>query len=225
MHHGPYSASNHGDNPTAKSKVVPILKKYNVDMTFAGHDHNYERGEADGLRYIVAGGGGAPLYSSGTSKYTIYSESVLHYVVINVFGADVSGCAYRVDGSVMDCFSWSKGRPLEDAGSGDITESDTDYVDSQDAYGDLSSGDGGVVESEDNILYLDKGFEDESSEDNRIIDAESSDVLYDTRDILSRDTGSSDRDTSIIDDISISKPDTPQNSSSDSSGCSCLVLD
>ena len=34
-----------------------------VSFVFSGHDHLYQRGEVDGLKYVVSGGGGAPLYS------------------------------------------------------------------------------------------------------------------------------------------------------------------
>ncbi len=61
-HNGPYSRGPHGGSTFAKSHYVPLMKKHKVDFLFAGHDHLYQRGEDDGLRYIVTGGGGAPLY-------------------------------------------------------------------------------------------------------------------------------------------------------------------
>jgi hypothetical protein len=117
MHHGPYSAGNHGDNFSAKTAIVPVLKQFSVDMTFAGHDHSYERGEVDGLRYIVSGGGGAPLYSVGKGSGTITSEKTLHYVVFEVNGPRVDGCAKRPDGSTIECFGW--GQAPADAGTPD----------------------------------------------------------------------------------------------------------
>ncbi|MBI5527973.1 MAG: metallophosphoesterase [Deltaproteobacteria bacterium] len=117
MHHGPYSAGNHGDNYSAKTAIVPVLKQFGVDMTFAGHDHSYERGEVDGLRYIVSGGGGAPLYGVDKGPGTITSEKTLHYVVFNVNGGRVEGCAKRPDGSTIECFGW--GQAAADAGTPD----------------------------------------------------------------------------------------------------------
>jgi len=41
----------------------PILAEYGVDTVFAGHDHQYRKiGTLDGVRYVVTGGAGAPLY-------------------------------------------------------------------------------------------------------------------------------------------------------------------
>jgi hypothetical protein len=42
--------------------VHPLLVEHEVDTVFAGHDHFYEFREEDGVRYVITGGGGAPLY-------------------------------------------------------------------------------------------------------------------------------------------------------------------
>ncbi len=222
MHHGPYSASNHGDNSTAKSKVVPILKKYGVDMTLAGHDHNYERGEAEGLRYMVAGGGGAPLYSSGTSKYTIYSESVLHYVVFNVYGPDVSGCAYRVDGTVMDCFNWTKGNPLADAGYEDISVEDSLSVDVKDIseLTDTGSANDIIDVITDYYEEADIFIQDTNYSDTEIKDAGIQDAAE-----IPKDTGRDSSDVNIVSDIFIVRPDSQPGAANDSSGCNCHFIE
>ncbi|NQT92138.1 MAG: metallophosphoesterase [Lentisphaerae bacterium] len=44
-----------------RDNVIPLLKKYDVDTVFAGHDHHYESGMVDGIRHIITGGGGAEL--------------------------------------------------------------------------------------------------------------------------------------------------------------------
>jgi predicted phosphodiesterase len=46
--------------------LVPLFEQYGVDAVFNGHDHNYERFTVNGIRYIVAGGGGAPLRNQDT---------------------------------------------------------------------------------------------------------------------------------------------------------------
>lgn len=222
MHHGPYSASNHGDNSAAKSKVVPLLRKYGVDMTLAGHDHNYERGEAEGLRYMVAGGGGAPLYSSGTSKYTIYSESVLHYVVFNVYGPDVSGCAYRVDGTVMDCFTWTKRNPLTDAGYEDISVGDSISVDVRDISesADTNSVNDIIDLITDYYEEADVFIQDTCCSGNDVKDEN----IQDIGEVLI-DTGIDSSEVNIVSDIVISKPDSQSETITDSSGCNCYIIE
>lgn len=61
-HDGPYSRGIHKGNRYAAETYAPVLARYNTSLLFAGHDHMYQRGEVGGLRYIVTGGGGAPLY-------------------------------------------------------------------------------------------------------------------------------------------------------------------
>lgn len=110
-HHGPWSRGPHGGNPIAKAELVPILTKYGVAMLFAGHDHLYQRGEALGLRYMVSGGGGAPLYPivckpevAGCDPDDGAAVAVPehHYVVVDVAGAKVRVCPKRLDGSPLE---------------------------------------------------------------------------------------------------------------------------
>jgi hypothetical protein len=57
-HHPVYSDGNHGDSKRLKEKLLPLLKKYNVDAYVAGHDHEMQHLEIEGIQYIIAGGGG-----------------------------------------------------------------------------------------------------------------------------------------------------------------------
>ena len=38
------------------------MRESKVELVLAGHDHIYERGEGGGLKYVITGGAGAPLY-------------------------------------------------------------------------------------------------------------------------------------------------------------------
>lgn len=96
-HHPAYSASpKHGSTLRVIDYWVPIFEKYNVDLTFSGHDHDYERtkpirgdqvvSEQDGVVYVVAGGFYSPGYSNG---YDWWTETSAHgdksnYCVVNV---------------------------------------------------------------------------------------------------------------------------------------------
>ncbi|MDF1527295.1 MAG: metallophosphoesterase [bacterium] len=62
FHYPLYSTGQHGsDEPGIRDDLVPLFQQYGVDTVFNGHDHDYERSTVNGIRYIVAGGGGAPL--------------------------------------------------------------------------------------------------------------------------------------------------------------------
>lgn len=111
-HHFPvYSSSNHGSTPgQAMVDLNNLYKANGVDIVFNGHDHDYERSELDGIEYIVAGGGGAPSYSAGTScPGHVISESVYSFVKVDVDGAEnLVITALRTDGTVIDTKTLSK---------------------------------------------------------------------------------------------------------------------
>jgi len=56
-HHPPYSSGEHG----AIKGADWDFEKHGVELMFAGHDHNYERIQQDGITYIVNGAGGGNL--------------------------------------------------------------------------------------------------------------------------------------------------------------------
>ena len=72
-HHEPmYTWSSHGPWMGGREVVQPLLEQYGVDMVISGHNHCYERFEVNGIQYIVSGGGGAPLYSTGSGPEEEY---------------------------------------------------------------------------------------------------------------------------------------------------------
>jgi hypothetical protein len=124
MHQGPWSSGPHGGNTMLRGARVPeMLAAHGIDLIFAGHDHIYERGDSDGLKYVVSGGGGAPLYQ--VAKQGIFArkdESSYHFVEVATDGRTLGLVARRIDGSVLDQCGFEKGRgwncdPAPDAGT------------------------------------------------------------------------------------------------------------
>jgi hypothetical protein len=109
LHHGPYSSGLHGGNEALILARVPdLLRSYKVDLVLSGHDHVYERGDANGLRYIVSGGGGAPVYREyRAAKTTLKFEPVYHFLKFAVNGGAVNMSALRHDGSIIETCSLS----------------------------------------------------------------------------------------------------------------------
>lgn len=103
-----YSIGSHGSDLTVRSVLCPLFQKYGVTAVFNGHDHNYYRTTRDGILYIVAGGGGAPLYPCDPNKGAIPGdkwESTNNIVICDVDGTDIKVTALRADGSTIDKFS------------------------------------------------------------------------------------------------------------------------
>jgi len=131
-HHSPYSCSNHGSIRRVREAFQPLYDRYRVDIVLTGHDHNYERSkpirgfeegegivaasgprgvpiDGSGTIYVVTAGSGAPLYGSDTSCYhTLVAESVNNYVIVDIEDRTLHLTAYRLDGTVIDEFEYSK---------------------------------------------------------------------------------------------------------------------
>lgn len=104
MHWGPRSSGPHGDNElVAQAGIDAILRRHRVDLVISGHDHAYERGDDEGLRYIVSGGAGAPLYRRHDERpMTRAFASEHHYVRVEVERERVRFTALRPDGTTIE---------------------------------------------------------------------------------------------------------------------------
>jgi len=115
-HNGPFSSGMHGDNDKMHGADIPaLLRQHHVDLVLEGHDHIYERGASDGLRYVVSGGAGAPLYPihqprQGSRKV----ESTHHYALFELDQGKGKLTAKRVDGSVLEDVGFAKGALWDD---------------------------------------------------------------------------------------------------------------
>jgi acid phosphatase type 7 len=111
MHHGLYSSGPHGNNVKMIEAGIPeLFRKYEVDAIFAGHDHIYERGTEDGLRYVVSGGGGAPSYEikkprPGMKK----ADPVRHFIEARVAADEFSMTVRKDTGAEIETCSFKKG--------------------------------------------------------------------------------------------------------------------
>lgn len=107
FHEPPYTASKaHESNLKIRETLCPLFERYDVDVVFNGHNHNYERTvPINGVTYVVTGGGGAPLYEAGSNEWTAYSESTYHFIKADVTGDEVSFEAIRPSGEVFDSFT------------------------------------------------------------------------------------------------------------------------
>jgi hypothetical protein len=106
FHIPPYSSGGHGSNLDVRQALGPLFEQYGVAIVFNGHDHDYERSVANGVTYIVAGGGGAPLYQKEhDNPASVHLASVHHFVRITLSGDTLSGVAIEPDGTEFDPFT------------------------------------------------------------------------------------------------------------------------
>ena len=107
FHHPPYSTGPHGeDEMNLRESIVPLFEQYGVDVVFNGHDHAYERSLKGGVYYIVAGGGGAPLYGQQReSEYSQVFRSIHHFCLISAGTDSMVVTARDTMGVVFDRFA------------------------------------------------------------------------------------------------------------------------
>ena len=109
FHRSPYSAGGeHGSDLAVREIFAPVFERHGVQLVLSAHEHTYERthplplGDPRGVTYVVTGGGGAPLYPSGTKSWTAASASVWHYVRAEATDCELAIEAVRIDGAVFD---------------------------------------------------------------------------------------------------------------------------
>jgi Calcineurin-like phosphoesterase len=93
-HYPVFSVGEHGDTSELSTNLLPLLRKYEVDAYFCGHDHISEHLVKDGIHYFIAGGGSMTDYIGSVDKT---SANPLWYG--EGFSAFAAGVATR------DCFT------------------------------------------------------------------------------------------------------------------------
>jgi len=151
FHHPPFTA---GGNYYRKSRIYrknllyPILEKYGVDIVFNGHDHNYERtfpivtrNGKKPVTYIVCGNGGTPMRYVGKRKWTLYSERVFGFVLVNIDGERICLESIDIDDEVIDELNLDKGDPQSTAAYRENSIFYEDIIDPIEAINYYSAGD------------------------------------------------------------------------------------
>jgi acid phosphatase type 7 len=114
-HHTPHDAAR-GEEPEARlsrEQIVPILERHGVQMVLCGHSHVYERtnpllrgqGAAEGIVYVTTGGAGGGLHAVTPGSLNVVTESVEHYLRIDVEGTRLTVAAIGMAGREIDRFA------------------------------------------------------------------------------------------------------------------------
>jgi hypothetical protein len=143
FHASVYSSGAHESDLQTRTNLVPLFDQHGVDVVFMGHDHDYERtvrmagdlpaAPGTGALYVTTGGGGAELRRVGRSSFTAYSESVFHFVRVQVDAGWLLLQMIREDGVVRDSVVLEKGAAPPAAVCGDgLVNDPTEQCDSAD---------------------------------------------------------------------------------------------
>src|SRR5262249_48207314 len=88
-----------------RERLEPIFLQEHVNLVLNGHDHTYQHHFANGIHYVVTGGGGAPLYKVRLdTPFTKAAKSARHHCEFTVNGNRMSVRAVEPDGTVIEQF-------------------------------------------------------------------------------------------------------------------------
>jgi predicted phosphodiesterase len=69
-----------------KDRYVPLFEQGGVDLVISGHQHNYERGERNGIHYAIIGGAGGDIDFEQVKDWGMYEAKLLdfHFVMMEI---------------------------------------------------------------------------------------------------------------------------------------------
>lgn len=112
FHYAPFSSSEHSQDENVvkmQTELVPILEAADVDISFNGHDHIYERSYKDGVYYLTVGSSGAPLYAKeSTNRYSQIFVADYSFAVITATKDDMAVNIYNPSGKELDSLDIQK---------------------------------------------------------------------------------------------------------------------
>ena len=127
LHYPPYSSGSHGSTRETRAIIGELAPRYGVEVVLAGHDHNYERTKRiDGVTYIVAASGGAPIRRVQPSWFTAAVRTEPHFVLFDVERDTLVGRAVNLEGDVFDTFVIPKNPPRKPGERGRTPDSSAD---------------------------------------------------------------------------------------------------
>ena len=106
FHHPVYSSgTGHGSTPGFQH-LPRIFRRHGVDLVLNGHDHVYTVTKPlRGIRYVVTGGGGAPLYGCRARWFTDVCLPRHHFLAVAAYADRVVVRAISQSGRTLDVFA------------------------------------------------------------------------------------------------------------------------
>jgi hypothetical protein len=100
-HHPIYSGGNYPDSPTLIAKLLPLLAN-RADAYFCGHDHNLQvLRPKQGVRFFVAGGGGAGLYDLREYDNSLFASRSNGFAVVDATSSQLIISLVETSGKVV----------------------------------------------------------------------------------------------------------------------------
>lgn len=87
-----------------RERMVPLFEEFQVDLVISGHQHNYQRGNRNGITFVITGGGGEALDKHQVEKLGIYKRTIIkhHFTILDMDQERIRIRMYNIDGSIGD---------------------------------------------------------------------------------------------------------------------------
>jgi 3',5'-cyclic AMP phosphodiesterase CpdA len=131
FHHPIFSSANDRDNPRQREALLPVLRKYSVDLVLQGHDHTYARGTMPQTPERFSSGkdktvetmfvnsvSGGKQYEWDEHNWANYekdgvtldrkAENTQFFQLVKIDGQKLTYEAYTADGQLYDAFALQK---------------------------------------------------------------------------------------------------------------------
>ena len=96
----------HGSTPGYRPGLPRMFRRKGVDLVLNGHDHIYSVTKSlGGIRYVVTGGGGGPLYGCTDRSYVAKCKAVNHFLYVTATAEEISVEAVPASGPPIHSFS------------------------------------------------------------------------------------------------------------------------
>ncbi|MDX2360656.1 MAG: metallophosphoesterase [Crocinitomicaceae bacterium] len=92
-------------NVDMRTAIVPLFEQYNVDFVLNGHSHCYQRGEMNGVKYVISGGAGSAVidFNTNSNSPNIDTEMYINqYVRFSIQSDTASYICVDEQGVVVD---------------------------------------------------------------------------------------------------------------------------
>src|SRR5262245_2170609 len=109
--------------PFVRNDWTPLFAQGLVDMVICGHAHNYNRGQTNGVTYIISGGGGGILDVERVAFWPLFTVeySRYHYGLMEVNGNTMLWQAFDNNNQLIDMFTLQSRVPALSIGPSLVT--------------------------------------------------------------------------------------------------------
>ncbi|MGC6510948.1 MAG: metallophosphoesterase [Myxococcota bacterium] len=108
FHQSPYTnATQHNTTgcESCRQWWVPVFEDYGVDLVISGHFHSYQRGEQNGVTYVIVAGGGSALLIDTFDNWDFMTvQQTWMYSIMDVVDGQMTWETYNLQDELIDAF-------------------------------------------------------------------------------------------------------------------------